>query len=237
AVGSSPGLLPSWDPSRPTPYSWQGVVCSPQSRVISLSLPNTFLNLTTIPPELSSLTSLQFLNLSSANISGSIPPSLGALSSLRLLDLSYNALSGPIPPQLGAITLLGFLLLNSNRLSGSIPAALANLTSLQVLCLQDNLLTARLSALPPAVPYRRQPLPHWPAPAAARPADQPHHLRRRRHWPLWRNPSGVWQPGEPPDLGSQQHRHLRAGAAGVGLLLGVDEPLPAHEQDHRHDPP
>ncbi|CAL9771747.1 unnamed protein product [Musa acuminata subsp. burmannicoides] len=140
STSSSPGLLPSWDSSHPTPCSWQGVTCSPQGRVISLSLPNTFLNLTSIPPELSSLTSLQLLNLSSANISGAIPPSFGALASLRLLDLSSNALSGPIPQRLGAMASLQFLLLNSNRLSGSIPPALANLTSLQVLCLQDNLL-------------------------------------------------------------------------------------------------
>ncbi|XP_068651521.1 LRR receptor-like serine/threonine-protein kinase RGI5 [Aristolochia californica] len=131
--------LPSWDPSHSTPCQWQGVTCSPQNRVISLSLPNTFLNLSSLPPSLSSLTYLQLLNFSSANVSGPIPPSLGQLAQLRLLDLSSNGLTGSIPSQLGALSSLQFLLLNSNRLSGQIPQQLANLSSLQVLCLQDNL--------------------------------------------------------------------------------------------------
>ncbi|KAL5975105.1 hypothetical protein ACLOJK_031781 [Asimina triloba] len=141
---SPSSLLPSWDPSHPTPCAWQGITCSPQGRVISISLPNTFLNMTSIPPKLASLSSLQLLNLSSSNISGTIPPSIGQLSNLRLLDLSSNSLSGSIPPQLGALSSLQFLLLKSNRLSGSIPHQLSDLSALQVLCLQDNLLNGSI---------------------------------------------------------------------------------------------
>ncbi|KAF8648370.1 hypothetical protein HU200_064956 [Digitaria exilis] len=146
--GAAPSpLLPSWDPKSSTPCSWQGVTCSPQSRVVSLSLPNTFLNLTSLPPPLASLSSLQLLNLSTCNISGTIPPSYGtSLSSLRVLDLSSNALSGDIPSELGALSGLQFLLLNSNRLTGGIPRSLANLSSLQVLCVQDNLLNGTIPA-------------------------------------------------------------------------------------------
>ncbi|KAL0366474.1 UNVERIFIED_CONTAM: putative LRR receptor-like serine/threonine-protein kinase [Sesamum radiatum] len=140
---SSP-VLSSWNPSNPTPCSWQGITCSPQERVISLSIPDTFLNLSSLPSDLSSLSSLQLLNLSSTNISGSIPPSFGSLTQLRLLDLSSNSLSGPIPSELGKLTLLQFLFLNSNRLTGAIPQQLANLSSLQVLCLQDNLLNGSI---------------------------------------------------------------------------------------------
>lgn len=50
---SSP-ILSSWNHATPTPCSWQGVTCSPQERVISLSLPNTFLNLSSLPSSLSS---------------------------------------------------------------------------------------------------------------------------------------------------------------------------------------
>ncbi|KAL0322847.1 UNVERIFIED_CONTAM: putative LRR receptor-like serine/threonine-protein kinase [Sesamum angustifolium] len=128
---SSP-VLSSWNPSNPTPCSWQGITCSPQERVISLSIPDTFLNLSSLPSDLSSLSSLQLLNLSSTNISGSIPPSFGSLTQLRLLDLSSNSLSGPIPSELGKLTLLQFLFLNSNRLTGAIPQQLANLSSLQL---------------------------------------------------------------------------------------------------------
>ncbi|KAF2291084.1 hypothetical protein GH714_019750 [Hevea brasiliensis] len=136
---ASSSVLSSWNPSSLTPCSWQGITCSPQNRVISLSLPNTFLNLSSLPSELSSLTCLQLLNLSSTNISGTIPTSFGQLTHLRLLDLSSNSISGYIPQELGLLSSLQFLYLNSNRLSGRIPPQLANLTSLQVFCLQDNL--------------------------------------------------------------------------------------------------
>lgn len=138
SVASSSSVLASWNPSSQNPCAWEGITCSPQNRVISLSLPKTFLNLSFLPPELSSLSSLQLLNLSSTNVSGSIPPSFGLLTHLRLLDLSSNNLYGPIPPQLGSLSSLQFLFLNSNRLSGKIPPQLSNLTSLQSLCLQDN---------------------------------------------------------------------------------------------------
>jgi len=123
--GAAPSpVLPSWDPRAATPCSWQGVTCSPQSRVVSLSLPNTFLNLSALPPPLAALSSLQLLNLSTCNISGAIPPSYASLSALRVLDLSSNALTGDIPGELGALSGLQFLLLNSNRLTGGIPRSL-----------------------------------------------------------------------------------------------------------------
>jgi hypothetical protein len=88
----------------------------PQSRVVSLSLPNTFLNLSSLWPPLATLSSLQLLNLSTCKISGIIPPSY---ASLRVLDLSPNVLTGDIPDELGPLSGLQFLLLiNSNLLIG-----------------------------------------------------------------------------------------------------------------------
>ncbi|XP_066378281.1 LRR receptor-like serine/threonine-protein kinase RGI5 [Miscanthus floridulus] len=144
--GAPSPVLPSWDPKAATPCSWQGVTCSPQSRVVSLSLPNTFLNLSSLPPPLATLSSLQLLNLSTCNISGTIPPSYASLSALRVLDMSSNALTGDIPDELGALSGLQFLLLNSNHLTGGIPRSLANLSALQVLCVQDNLLNGTIPA-------------------------------------------------------------------------------------------
>ncbi|KAK4354638.1 hypothetical protein RND71_026832 [Anisodus tanguticus] len=141
---SSSFVLSSWNASSSTPCSWQGIYCSPQQRVISVSLPNIFLNLSYLPSELSSLSSLQLLNLSSTNISGSIPSSFGSFTHLRLLDLSSNSLSGPIPSELGGLTSLQFLFLNSNRLSAKIPQQLSELSSLEILCLQDNLLNGSI---------------------------------------------------------------------------------------------
>uniref|UniRef100_A0A0D9WRM8 non-specific serine/threonine protein kinase n=1 Tax=Leersia perrieri TaxID=77586 RepID=A0A0D9WRM8_9ORYZ len=144
-AGAPSPVLPSWDPSSPTPCSWQGVTCSPQSRVVSLSLPNTFINLSTLPPQLATLSSLQLLNLSTCNISGEIPSSFSSsLSSLRVLDLSSNSLYGEIPSEIGQLSSLQYLLLNSNRLTGSIPRAIAGLVNLQVLCVQDNLLNGTI---------------------------------------------------------------------------------------------
>ncbi|KAG2663011.1 hypothetical protein I3760_16G007600 [Carya illinoinensis] len=137
-------ILSSWNPLSPTPCTWQGITCSPQNRVISLSLPDTFLNLSSQPPQLFSLSSLQLLNLSSINVSGIIPPTFGKFTYLRLLDLSSNSLIGPIPPELGTLSSLQFLFLNNNKLSSRIPQQLANLTSLEVLCLQDNLLNGSI---------------------------------------------------------------------------------------------
>nr|QAS62456.1 LRR receptor-like kinase family protein [Sedum alfredii] len=140
----SSSVLSTWNPSSSDPCSWKGVTCSAQNRVISLSISNTFLNLSSLPTTLSSLTSLQLLNLSTTNISGQIPPSFGLLTNLTLLDLSSNSLSGPIPNTFGSLTSLKFLFLNSNKLSGQIPATISNLTSLQVLCLQDNVLNGSI---------------------------------------------------------------------------------------------
>ncbi|KAF2548322.1 hypothetical protein F2Q70_00022276 [Brassica cretica] len=143
SLSSSSSLFSSWDPQDKTPCSWYGITCSADNRVISVSIPDTFLNLSSIP-DLSSLSSLQFLNLSSTNLSGLIPPSFGKLTHLRLLDLSSNALSGPIPSELGRLSSLQFLILNANKLSGSIPSQISNLFALQVLCLQDNLLNGSI---------------------------------------------------------------------------------------------
>ena len=121
AAKSSSSVLSSWNPSSQTPCSWHGVTCSPQGRVISLSIPDTFLNISSLPSQLSSLSYLQLLNLSSTNISGSIPPSFGQLSHLHLLDISSNSLTGSIPEELGKLSSLQFLFLNSNGLTGRIP--------------------------------------------------------------------------------------------------------------------
>ncbi|KAI0492155.1 hypothetical protein KFK09_026421 [Dendrobium nobile] len=124
-------LLPSWSPSSSNPCSWQGITCSPSSKVISLSLPNTFLNLTSLPSSLSSLTSLQLLNLSSSNISGLIPHSLSSLSSLRILDLSSNSFTGFIPYSLCNLSSVQILFLHDNLLTGSVPFQFGSLVSLQ----------------------------------------------------------------------------------------------------------
>ena len=77
-----------------------------------------------IPSELGDLANLRSLLLWSNNLSGPIPPELGRLSHLRSLDVYYNDLSGPIPPELGKLASMTRLQLGSNGLSGPIPPEL-----------------------------------------------------------------------------------------------------------------
>ncbi|XP_078431726.1 uncharacterized protein LOC144703434 [Wolffia australiana] len=128
----------SWNPDDASPCAWRGVACSPDGHVTSLSLPSTFLNLSSLPASLSSLSSLAFLNLSSANVSGELPGWLGRLSSLRALDLSGNSLVGPIPPAMAELSSLELLCLQDNQLSGPIPAQLGSMAALRQLRLGGN---------------------------------------------------------------------------------------------------
>ncbi|KAL1818008.1 hypothetical protein ACET3Z_020582 [Daucus carota] len=75
-----------------------------------------------IPPEISLLSSLSFLNLSNSLFSGQIPHELSGISKLALLDLSFNYLYGDFP--IAIFNLPGLLVLNvsdNENLSGYLP--------------------------------------------------------------------------------------------------------------------
>ncbi|CAB9529112.1 Fibronectin leucine rich transmembrane protein [Seminavis robusta] len=91
-----------------------------------------------IATDISHLSSLKRLNLSSDNLAGPIPSEIGLLSSLEQLDLSHNFLSGQIPSHLGLLSDLQVLVLGHNFLQGSIPSELGLLTNLRVLILSHN---------------------------------------------------------------------------------------------------
>ncbi len=91
-----------------------------------------------IPPELGNLENLEVLNLSSNNLEEEIPPELGNLESLEILGLFGNELEGEIPPELGNLHNLKALSLGSNRLEGEIPPELGNLENLEFLNLANN---------------------------------------------------------------------------------------------------
>ena len=97
-----------------------------------------------IPPELGGLESLESLDLSSNDFSGPIPPELGDLESLDSLDLSGNSLSGPIPPELASLGSLRSLRLNKNDLSGLLPPELGGLASLRELWLAQNIFSGQI---------------------------------------------------------------------------------------------
>jgi len=97
-----------------------------------------------IPPEIGSLTSLQYLGLWDNQLSGAIPPEIGSLTSLQILDLDNNQLSGAIPPEIGSLTSLQILYIDGNQLSGAIPPEIGNLTSLLGLYLMSNQLSGAI---------------------------------------------------------------------------------------------
>ncbi|KAK9285126.1 hypothetical protein L1049_024311 [Liquidambar formosana] len=91
-----------------------------------------------IPPQISSLKSLQVLTLSQNRLTGKIPVEIFSLSSLVHLDLSYNMLTGTVPYQLGNLKNLAGLDLSYNSLTGSIPDTIGQLGQLQKLDLSSN---------------------------------------------------------------------------------------------------
>ncbi|MED6218828.1 hypothetical protein PIB30_030145 [Stylosanthes scabra] len=97
-----------------------------------------------IPPHISNLVNLTFLNLSSNQINGSIPSSLCRMIRLERVYLSNNSLHGEIPSALSDIKHLGLLDLSRNKLSGSIPDSFANLPQLRRLLLYDNQLSGKI---------------------------------------------------------------------------------------------
>lgn len=124
-----------------SPCSWAGATCS-GGTVISISRSQK--NLIGDLPDLSVLTNLKLLRLSSNQLSGTIPD-LSALTNLQTLHLSNNWFTGGIP-DLSALTSLQGLYLDRNYLSGAIPD-LSALTNLEVLDLHTNLLNGSIPNL------------------------------------------------------------------------------------------
>ena len=97
-----------------------------------------------IPNSIRWLRSLEVLDLSNNDISGTIYSGLGVLRNLETLNLSSNKFTSKIPTELGQLTRLRDLSLSSNKLSGSIPKELGRLGFLSILRLDHNLLTGRI---------------------------------------------------------------------------------------------
>ncbi|MCC5665284.1 leucine-rich repeat domain-containing protein [Nostoc sp. CHAB 5784] len=98
--------------------------------------------LSSLPPEISQLSSLTTLNLNHNQLS-SLPPEISQLSSLTELSLDNNQLSS-LPPEFSQLSSLTELYLDNNQLS-SLPPEFSQLSSLTELYLDNN----QLSSLPP----------------------------------------------------------------------------------------
>ncbi|XP_043717052.1 receptor-like protein 4 [Telopea speciosissima] len=109
----------SWD-------AWEGVTCLPNAAksglvVFQIDLGSQGLK-GYISEQISLLTNLVSLNLSSNSLEGTIPAGLGQ-KSLTQLDLASNLLSGFIPDSLSSAS-LQLVLLNNNQLEGQVPEKL-----------------------------------------------------------------------------------------------------------------
>ncbi|XP_042487873.1 receptor protein-tyrosine kinase CEPR1-like [Macadamia integrifolia] len=97
-----------------------------------------------IPATIGNMTSLVDLELSGNFLVGHIPVEISKLKNLQQLELYYNLLVGEIPNELGNMTNLIDLDMSVNQLTGTIPESLCKLPNLQVLQLYNNTLTGEI---------------------------------------------------------------------------------------------
>jgi hypothetical protein len=107
------------------------------------------LRLSEVPASLSTLASLQNLDLSRNDLA-MLPESVGQLTQLQSLDVSNNQLTA-LPESLGQLTILETLNVSHNQLS-ELPESLGGLSRLKRLKLSNN----QLSALPKAIGHATQ---------------------------------------------------------------------------------
>jgi Leucine-rich repeat (LRR) protein len=98
----------------------------------------------TVPYTISSINSLESIDLQNNNLGGTFPLSMTAMSGLTSLNLARNQLIGTIPEAVGAMTALTSLRLNQNSLTGNLPRSL-RLMRLMTLSLQNNDLSGTIS--------------------------------------------------------------------------------------------
>ncbi|GAB2248435.1 hypothetical protein Droror1_Dr00008317 [Drosera rotundifolia] len=115
------------DPCAPTSWdAWEGVTCRTNKDGNALVVSQIDLSSQGlkgfISDQISLLTNLASLNLSSNSLVGSLPVGMGQQSLVRL-DLSSNGFTGSIPDSLTSSS-LRLVLLNNNQLEGQVPEAL-----------------------------------------------------------------------------------------------------------------
>lgn len=109
--------------------------------LMPVSLPGKTLNLSNqglakIPGDVFGRGSLEELNVSYNELSGSIPSQIGQLKNLRILNASHNNMTG-VPAEIGQLRNLEVLNLSYNQLTG-LPNELGNLKNLKTLDLRGN---------------------------------------------------------------------------------------------------
>ncbi|XP_065861545.1 probably inactive leucine-rich repeat receptor-like protein kinase At3g28040 [Euphorbia lathyris] len=125
--------------------SLQGPLPSTLNKCSSLNTLNLSNNQFSGSPDFStgiwSFKRLRTLDLSSNGFSGSLPNGIAFLPSLKELQLQNNRFSGPLPLDIGLCKHLLKLDLSDNLFNGALPDSLKLLTSLTYISLSTNMLT------------------------------------------------------------------------------------------------
>ncbi|KAH7841823.1 hypothetical protein Vadar_034716 [Vaccinium darrowii] len=87
---------------------------------------------------------LNYLDLSSNQLSGRIPDCWEPFQVLGIINLANNTLSGKLPSSLGSLSQLRALQLRDNNLSGELPESLKNCSGLIILDLGGNRFTGNI---------------------------------------------------------------------------------------------
>nr|XP_023873485.1 probable inactive receptor kinase At5g58300 [Quercus suber]XP_023873490.1 probable inactive receptor kinase At5g58300 [Quercus suber]XP_023873497.1 probable inactive receptor kinase At5g58300 [Quercus suber]XP_023873502.1 probable inactive receptor kinase At5g58300 [Quercus suber]POF23723.1 putative inactive receptor kinase [Quercus suber] len=136
----------NWNSSTPVCSSWVGVTCNLDgSRVIAIHIPAVGLRGSIPAHSIGRLDALKVLSLRSNYLNGNLPPDITSISSLQSLYLQHNNFSGQFPASLS--TKLNALDISFNSFSGSIPLTFQNLTRLTVLNLQNNSISGAIPRL------------------------------------------------------------------------------------------
>ncbi|KAJ3703184.1 hypothetical protein LUZ61_006889 [Rhynchospora tenuis] len=136
----------NWSSSTSVCTEWVGITCTPDgTRVAKLRLPGVGLFGTIPSNTLGKLDALEVLSLRSNRLTVDLPPDVSSIPSLNSLFLQHNNLSGIIPTSLTST--LRFLDLSYNTFTGEIPEAVKNLTNLTALYLQNNTLSGPIPNL------------------------------------------------------------------------------------------
>ena len=140
------GRKVNWNSTTPVCTAWVGITCSSENdSVIAVRLPGVGLKGLIPNNTLGKLDHLEILSLRSNLLSGSLPSDLLSLPSLQYVFLQQNNLSGNIPSSLS--TQLVALDLAFNSFEGELPSSISNLTRLNKLFLQNNNLTGSIPKL------------------------------------------------------------------------------------------
>ncbi|XP_058091423.1 receptor protein kinase-like protein ZAR1 isoform X2 [Magnolia sinica] len=135
--------LSNWNSSDENPCSWNGISCSRDRKVFSISIPKKRL-LGFVSPVLGTLPFLRHVNLRNNKLHGSLPIELFDAKGLQSLVLYGNSLSGSLPAEVGKLKFLQMLDLSENSLNGSIPISLLECKRLRTLNLGRNNFTGSL---------------------------------------------------------------------------------------------